>query len=158
MKENVQKQWRRHLCCGRFRLADNSGKNNSQLPSLDAAVVHKSPGEQLAVLFLIQCKPEMWKNRLIIDCHFTSVLTIAKGLLRYHFIKIFKSSLSVFHWRQLVNFVVLWEWFWKALWTLKKKKKKLRSRIQTLSLRRQSYSFSPTLQYVDWVVWTVKLT
>uniref|UniRef100_A0A8C5Y455 Adhesion G-protein coupled receptor G6 n=1 Tax=Microcebus murinus TaxID=30608 RepID=A0A8C5Y455_MICMU len=24
MKENVQKQWRRHLCCGRFRLADNS--------------------------------------------------------------------------------------------------------------------------------------
>jgi hypothetical protein len=26
MKENVQKQWRRHLCCGRFRLADNSGK------------------------------------------------------------------------------------------------------------------------------------
>uniref|UniRef100_A0A8D1HLA2 Adhesion G-protein coupled receptor G6 n=1 Tax=Sus scrofa TaxID=9823 RepID=A0A8D1HLA2_PIG len=24
MKENVQKQWRRHLCCGRFRLAENS--------------------------------------------------------------------------------------------------------------------------------------
>ncbi|XP_066229201.1 adhesion G-protein coupled receptor G6 isoform X1 [Saccopteryx leptura] len=24
MKENVQKQWRRHLCCGKFRLADNS--------------------------------------------------------------------------------------------------------------------------------------
>ncbi|XP_062834023.1 adhesion G-protein coupled receptor G6 isoform X2 [Anolis carolinensis] len=24
MKENVQKQWRRHLCCGRFKLADNS--------------------------------------------------------------------------------------------------------------------------------------
>ncbi|XP_047589053.1 adhesion G-protein coupled receptor G6 isoform X1 [Lutra lutra] len=24
MKENVQKQWRRHLCCGRLRLADNS--------------------------------------------------------------------------------------------------------------------------------------
>ncbi|KAG8510826.1 Adhesion G-protein coupled receptor G6, partial [Galemys pyrenaicus] len=24
MKENVQKQWRRYLCCGRFRLADNS--------------------------------------------------------------------------------------------------------------------------------------
>jgi len=53
MKENVQKQWRRHLCCGRFRLADNSGKSNSQLPSLDAAVVRKSPGEQLAKLFLI---------------------------------------------------------------------------------------------------------
>uniref|UniRef100_A0A8B9F0H0 Adhesion G-protein coupled receptor G6 n=1 Tax=Amazona collaria TaxID=241587 RepID=A0A8B9F0H0_9PSIT len=31
MKENVQKQWRRHLCCGRFRLADNSGKSNSYL-------------------------------------------------------------------------------------------------------------------------------
>uniref|UniRef100_A0A8D0F5I9 Adhesion G-protein coupled receptor G6 n=1 Tax=Strix occidentalis caurina TaxID=311401 RepID=A0A8D0F5I9_STROC len=53
MKENVQKQWRRHLCCGRFRLADNSGKSNSQLPSLDDAVVHKSPGEPLAMLFLI---------------------------------------------------------------------------------------------------------
>lgn len=38
MKENVQKQWRRHLCCGRFRLADNSGKNKSQLPSLFAAI------------------------------------------------------------------------------------------------------------------------
>ncbi|XP_078505114.1 adhesion G-protein coupled receptor G6 isoform X1 [Lissotriton helveticus] len=24
MKENVQKQWRRHLCCGKLRLADNS--------------------------------------------------------------------------------------------------------------------------------------
>ncbi|KAG7260039.1 hypothetical protein CRUP_024311 [Coryphaenoides rupestris] len=24
LKENVQKQWRRYLCCGRFRLADNS--------------------------------------------------------------------------------------------------------------------------------------
>ncbi|XP_071074792.1 adhesion G-protein coupled receptor G6 isoform X1 [Dasypus novemcinctus] len=24
MKENVQKQWRQHLCCGRFRRADNS--------------------------------------------------------------------------------------------------------------------------------------
>uniref|UniRef100_A0A670XZX1 Adhesion G-protein coupled receptor G6 n=1 Tax=Pseudonaja textilis TaxID=8673 RepID=A0A670XZX1_PSETE len=31
MKENVQKQWRRHLCCGRFRLADNSGKMNYPL-------------------------------------------------------------------------------------------------------------------------------
>lgn len=29
MKENVQKQWRRHLCCGRFRLADNSGKGQA---------------------------------------------------------------------------------------------------------------------------------
>uniref|UniRef100_A0A8C9WPT8 Adhesion G-protein coupled receptor G6 n=1 Tax=Scleropages formosus TaxID=113540 RepID=A0A8C9WPT8_SCLFO len=26
LKENVQKQWQRYLCCGRFRLADNSGK------------------------------------------------------------------------------------------------------------------------------------
>uniref|UniRef100_A0A667Y1Z5 Adhesion G-protein coupled receptor G6 n=1 Tax=Myripristis murdjan TaxID=586833 RepID=A0A667Y1Z5_9TELE len=26
LKENVQKQWRRYLCCGRFRLADNSGR------------------------------------------------------------------------------------------------------------------------------------
>lgn len=25
LKENVQKQWRRYLCCGRFRLSDNSG-------------------------------------------------------------------------------------------------------------------------------------
>lgn len=25
MKENVRKQWRIHLCCGRFRLSDNSG-------------------------------------------------------------------------------------------------------------------------------------
>lgn len=25
MKENVRKQWRIHLCCGRFRLGDNSG-------------------------------------------------------------------------------------------------------------------------------------
>uniref|UniRef100_A0A8C8RVS0 Adhesion G-protein coupled receptor G6 n=1 Tax=Pelusios castaneus TaxID=367368 RepID=A0A8C8RVS0_9SAUR len=30
MKENVQKQWRRHLCCGRFRLADNSGKKKKK--------------------------------------------------------------------------------------------------------------------------------
>lgn len=51
MKENVQKQWRRHLCCGRFRLADNSGKDSSQVPSLGAAVVYKSPGKQLAMLF-----------------------------------------------------------------------------------------------------------
>uniref|UniRef100_A0A3B3RC77 Adhesion G-protein coupled receptor G6 n=1 Tax=Paramormyrops kingsleyae TaxID=1676925 RepID=A0A3B3RC77_9TELE len=26
LKENVQKQWRRYLCCSRFRLPDNSGK------------------------------------------------------------------------------------------------------------------------------------
>lgn len=25
-KENVRKQWRRYLCCGRYRLAENSGK------------------------------------------------------------------------------------------------------------------------------------
>uniref|UniRef100_A0A8C7ZDG1 G-protein coupled receptors family 2 profile 2 domain-containing protein n=1 Tax=Oryzias sinensis TaxID=183150 RepID=A0A8C7ZDG1_9TELE len=25
MKENVRKQWRMYLCCGRFRLGDNSG-------------------------------------------------------------------------------------------------------------------------------------
>lgn len=29
MKENVQKQWRRHLCCGRLRLADNSGEGHA---------------------------------------------------------------------------------------------------------------------------------
>uniref|UniRef100_A0A8C6TUL1 Adhesion G-protein coupled receptor G6 n=1 Tax=Neogobius melanostomus TaxID=47308 RepID=A0A8C6TUL1_9GOBI len=27
LKENVQKQWRRYLCCGRFRLSDNSGQS-----------------------------------------------------------------------------------------------------------------------------------
>lgn len=27
LKENVQKQWRRYLCFGRFRLSDNSGKD-----------------------------------------------------------------------------------------------------------------------------------
>uniref|UniRef100_A0A674H790 Adhesion G-protein coupled receptor G6 n=1 Tax=Taeniopygia guttata TaxID=59729 RepID=A0A674H790_TAEGU len=32
MKENVQKQWRRHLCCGRFRLADNSATHLQILP------------------------------------------------------------------------------------------------------------------------------
>lgn len=26
LKENVQKQWRRYLCCGRFRLSENSGR------------------------------------------------------------------------------------------------------------------------------------
>uniref|UniRef100_A0A8C5TF65 Adhesion G-protein coupled receptor G6 n=1 Tax=Malurus cyaneus samueli TaxID=2593467 RepID=A0A8C5TF65_9PASS len=56
MKENVQKQWRRHLCCGRFRLADNSGKSNSQLPSLGATVVYKCPRKQLAVIFSIKYK------------------------------------------------------------------------------------------------------
>ncbi|XP_035506328.2 adhesion G-protein coupled receptor G4 isoform X1 [Scophthalmus maximus] len=29
MKENVRKQWRIHLCCGRFRLSDNSGWSRS---------------------------------------------------------------------------------------------------------------------------------
>lgn len=27
LKENVQKQWRRYLCCGRFRLSENSGRS-----------------------------------------------------------------------------------------------------------------------------------
>lgn len=31
MKENVQKQWRRYLCCQQLRLADNSGISTSQL-------------------------------------------------------------------------------------------------------------------------------
>ncbi|KAJ8396174.1 hypothetical protein AAFF_G00020410 [Aldrovandia affinis] len=40
MKENVQKQWRRYLCCGRFRLADNSdwsktATNNTKKVSSD---------------------------------------------------------------------------------------------------------------------------
>ncbi|KAJ8009089.1 hypothetical protein DPEC_G00085240 [Dallia pectoralis] len=41
LKENVQKQWRRYLCCGRFRLADNSdlsktATNNTKKVSSDA--------------------------------------------------------------------------------------------------------------------------
>ncbi|KAM9551859.1 adhesion G-protein coupled receptor G6-like isoform 32-T32 [Salvelinus alpinus] len=40
LKENVQKQWRRYLCCGRFRLADNSdwsktATNNTKKVSSD---------------------------------------------------------------------------------------------------------------------------
>ncbi|XP_074472753.1 adhesion G-protein coupled receptor G6 isoform X19 [Sebastes fasciatus] len=40
MKENVQKQWRRYLCCGRFRLSDNSdwsktATNNTKKVSSD---------------------------------------------------------------------------------------------------------------------------
>ncbi|XP_056620874.1 adhesion G-protein coupled receptor G6 isoform X3 [Triplophysa dalaica] len=40
MKENVQKQWRRYLCCGKFRLADNSdwsktATNNTKKVSSD---------------------------------------------------------------------------------------------------------------------------
>ncbi|XP_075453230.1 adhesion G-protein coupled receptor G6 isoform X7 [Ascaphus truei] len=40
MKENVQKQWRRHLCCGKLRLADNSdwsktATNNTKKVSSD---------------------------------------------------------------------------------------------------------------------------
>lgn len=27
VKENVRRQWRTHLCCGRLRLAENSGEN-----------------------------------------------------------------------------------------------------------------------------------
>ncbi|KAI1897535.1 hypothetical protein AGOR_G00084270 [Albula goreensis] len=43
MKENVQKQWRRYLCCGRFRLADNSdwsktATNNTKKVSSDNLV------------------------------------------------------------------------------------------------------------------------
>ncbi|KAM3603119.1 uncharacterized protein V6R79_016738 [Siganus canaliculatus] len=41
LKENVQKQWRRYLCCGRFRLSDNSdwsktATNNTKKVSSDA--------------------------------------------------------------------------------------------------------------------------
>ncbi|XP_041721961.1 adhesion G-protein coupled receptor G6-like [Coregonus clupeaformis] len=40
LKENVQKQWRRYLCCGRFRLSDNSdwsktATNNTKKASSD---------------------------------------------------------------------------------------------------------------------------
>ncbi|XP_042359474.1 LOW QUALITY PROTEIN: adhesion G-protein coupled receptor G6 [Plectropomus leopardus] len=40
LKENVQKQWRRHICCGRFRLSDNSdwsktATNNTKKVSSD---------------------------------------------------------------------------------------------------------------------------
>lgn len=27
VKENVRRQWRTHLCCGRLRLVDNSGED-----------------------------------------------------------------------------------------------------------------------------------
>lgn len=32
LKENVQKQWKRYLCCGRFKLSDNSGIPSVCLP------------------------------------------------------------------------------------------------------------------------------
>uniref|UniRef100_A0A3Q3WXL9 Uncharacterized protein n=1 Tax=Mola mola TaxID=94237 RepID=A0A3Q3WXL9_MOLML len=39
LKENVQKQWRRYVCCGRFRLSDNSwsktATNNTKKVSSD---------------------------------------------------------------------------------------------------------------------------
>ncbi|MBN3282414.1 AGRG6 protein, partial [Polyodon spathula] len=40
LKENVQKQWRRYFCCGRFHLADNSdwsktATNNTKKVSSD---------------------------------------------------------------------------------------------------------------------------
>uniref|UniRef100_A0A665TJQ1 Adhesion G protein-coupled receptor G4b n=1 Tax=Echeneis naucrates TaxID=173247 RepID=A0A665TJQ1_ECHNA len=49
MKENVRKQWRIHLCCGRFRLSDYSGgqskkKNlviSGSIPSDDTSVIRK---------------------------------------------------------------------------------------------------------------------
>lgn len=91
MKENVQKQWRRHLCCGRFRLADNSGKGRSQLPSLGAAVFYKSLGKQLAMLFFIQCKVSQRCGKIGESQAVTSVLIIAKGLFGYLCIKILKS-------------------------------------------------------------------
>jgi len=120
MKENVQKQWRRHLCCGRFRLADNSGKNKSWF-LIFCSSLEKSKQPACYVNFkIIAYKPEMLKNRLIIGYHFTSKTTIAKGFFKYHFIKSLKTFLLVFHGRQLVNFVVLYTWFWKAFWSLKK--------------------------------------
>lgn len=33
LKENVQKQWRRYLCCGRFRLSENSGTGRPGAPN-----------------------------------------------------------------------------------------------------------------------------
>lgn len=47
LKENVQKQWRRYLCCGRFRLSENSGRVCSErCSSLPAGVRPGSHGSR----------------------------------------------------------------------------------------------------------------
>ncbi|KAK1889333.1 Adhesion G-protein coupled receptor G6, partial [Dissostichus eleginoides] len=50
LQENVQKQWRRFLCCGRFRLSDNSGAwIRVQVPGYGSRYLDTVPGAWIRV-------------------------------------------------------------------------------------------------------------